>query len=191
MDAVVKYAQSVNSDDEFIVMGDLNADCSYFNEDSTSTLSSNDYYWCIDNSVDTTTKSTDCTYDRIIITNTAISDFTGDSGVFRYDMEYGLTVDETTAISDHYPIYAEFWCKGDTDSATKPTPTPIPSTPSPTPTQAPTLVDSDGDGVPDEYNYTPKESHVQTKDDVKTLGFSAIFAIGSVLAVAFGLRRKR
>jgi hypothetical protein len=102
LDTVVKYAQSVNPDDEFIVMGDLNADCSYFNEDSTSTLSSNDYYWCIDNSVD-----------------------------------------------------------------------------------------SDGNGVPDGYNHTPKDSHVQTKEDVKTPGFSAIFAIGSVLAVAFGVRRKR
>ena len=67
--------------------------------------------------MDTTTKTTDCTYDRIIITNSAVSDFTGDSGVFRYDIEYGLTVDETTAVSDHYPIYAVFWCNRDTDSA--------------------------------------------------------------------------
>jgi hypothetical protein len=45
--------------------------------------------------------------------------------------------------------------------------------------------------VPDGYDYAPKDSHVQTKEDVKTPGFSAIFAIGSVLAVAFGVRRKR
>ena len=90
LDAVVSYAQSVYPDEQdFIVMGDLNADCSYFDEDSASTLSSSDYYWCIDNNVDTTTKTTDCTYDRIIITNSAVSDFTGDIGVFRYDMEYG------------------------------------------------------------------------------------------------------
>ena len=118
LDAVVSYAQSVYPDEQdFIVMGDLNADCRYYDEDSTSTMSSSDYYWCIDNSVDTTTKTTDCTYDRIIITNSAVSDFTGDCGVFRYDMEYGLTVDETTAVSDHYPIYAEFWNDRDTDSA--------------------------------------------------------------------------
>ena len=117
LDGVVRYAQSVYPDEQdFIVMGDLNADCSYFNEDSTSTMSSSDYYWCINNSVDTTTKTTDCTYDRIIITNSAVSDFTGDSGVFKYDIEYGLTVDETIAVSDHYPIYAAFWCNRDTDS---------------------------------------------------------------------------
>lgn len=109
LNAVVEYTQSMNSDEQdFIVMGDLNADCSYFNEDSTSTLSGSDYYWCINHSVDTTTKTTDCTYDRIIITNAAVSDFTGNASVFRFDAEYGLTEDETTAVSDHYPVYAEF-----------------------------------------------------------------------------------
>ncbi len=67
---------------DFIVMGDLNADCSYFNESSQSPLRSSDYYWVINNSIDTTTKSTKCTYDRIIITTSARDDFTGDSGVF-------------------------------------------------------------------------------------------------------------
>jgi len=65
--------------------------------------------------VDTTTKSTDCTYDRIIITNATVSDFTGDASVFRYDTEYGLTADETTAISDHYLVCAEFWRDRDMD----------------------------------------------------------------------------
>jgi deoxyribonuclease-1-like protein len=116
LDAVVEYAQSMYLDEQdFIVMGDLNADCSYFDEDSTSTLSNSDFYWCIDNSVDTTTKTTDCTYDRIIITNATVSDFTGDTGVFRFDTEYDLTEDETTAVSDHYPVYAEFWSDRDTD----------------------------------------------------------------------------
>jgi deoxyribonuclease-1-like protein len=54
---------------DFIIMGDLNADCTYFKENNQSPLRSSDYYWVINNSVDTTTKSTDCTYDRIIITN--------------------------------------------------------------------------------------------------------------------------
>jgi deoxyribonuclease-1-like protein len=96
-------------------LGDLNADCSYFDENSASTMSSSDYYWCINNSVDTTTNRTDCTYDRIIITIPVASDFTGDAGVFRFDLEYGLTEDETTAVSDHYPVYAVFWCNNDTD----------------------------------------------------------------------------
>ena len=148
LDAVVKHAQSTYPEEmDFIVMGDLNADCSYFDEDSASTMSSSDYYWCISNSVDTTTKTTDCTYDRVIITSPAIADFTGDSNVFRYDIEYGLTIDETTAVSDHYPIYAVFWSNRDDDSATTQIATPAPTqkpttkptvTLVPAPTQKPT-----------------------------------------------------
>ncbi len=112
LDDVVEYAQSMYPDEQdFIVLGDLNADGSYFNEDSSSDLS--EYYWCIDNTLDTTTKSTDYTYDRIILTDS--SDFNGDAGVFRYDLEYGLSFDETTAVSDHYPVYAEFRIDGGAD----------------------------------------------------------------------------
>ena len=100
---------------DFIVMGDLNADCSYFKENSPSPLRSSDYYWIINNSVDTTTKSTDCTYDRIIITAPTITDYTGNSGVLRFDEAYNLTYDMTVAVSDHYPVYADFWSNRDTD----------------------------------------------------------------------------
>ena len=51
--------------------------------------------------------------------------------------------------------------------------------------------DSDGDGVPDEYDYAPNDPNVQTEADVKTPGFGAIFAISSLLAVAFVLRRRK
>ncbi|MCK4555400.1 MAG: hypothetical protein KAT83_02230, partial [Candidatus Aenigmarchaeota archaeon] len=74
-------------------------------------LRSSDYFWAIDNSADTTTKSTDCAYDRIIFTSAVEPYFTGDSGVFRFDTEYGLTYDETVAVSDHYPVYAVFYNK--------------------------------------------------------------------------------
>ena len=35
--------------------------------------------------------------------------------MFRFDLEYELTVSETTAVSDHYPVYADFWCGRDAD----------------------------------------------------------------------------
>jgi hypothetical protein len=117
LDAVVNYTQNEYPDEQdFIVMGDLNADCSYFDENSNCTICGGDYYWCINNSVDTTTSATNCTYDRIIITTPAVTDYTGDSGVFRYDLVCNLTEDETQAVSDHYPIYAEFYCDGDIDT---------------------------------------------------------------------------
>ena len=60
------------------------------------------------------------------------------------------------------------------------------------PTPTPQLEkDSDGDGVPDEYDYAPYDPNVQTKSDVKTPGFGAIFAIAGVLIVFYLIRRNR
>jgi endonuclease/exonuclease/phosphatase family metal-dependent hydrolase len=100
---------------DFIVLGDLNADCKYFDENSASPLRTGNYIWLMDNTVDTTTKATDCTYDRIIITEPAKTDYTGTSGAFRFDTLYGLTDTQTVKVSDHYPVYAEFWTNKDTD----------------------------------------------------------------------------
>jgi endonuclease/exonuclease/phosphatase family metal-dependent hydrolase len=112
LDDVLSYAQSQNPNEkDFIIMGDLNADGSYFDEDGTSDL--DEYYWVIDDSQDTTTKSTDYTYDRIILTDN--SDLAGEVGVFRYDLIYGLDGELTTDVSDHYPVYAEFVINEDRD----------------------------------------------------------------------------
>ncbi len=114
--AVVEDARSrYQGEGDFIIVGDLNADCNYFNENSESPLRSGEYSWVINNSVDTTTKSTDCTYDRIIITAPAKADFTGNSGVFRFDTAYNLNYEKTIEVSDHYPVYATFWNNRDID----------------------------------------------------------------------------
>ena len=113
---VVEYTKNAfQNESDFIILGDLNADCRYFDEDGQSPLKSSDYYWVIDNSLDTTTKSTICTYDRIIITTSATTDYTGESGVFRYDTAYNLTYEDTIAVSDHYPVCAVFWSNRDVD----------------------------------------------------------------------------
>jgi endonuclease/exonuclease/phosphatase family metal-dependent hydrolase len=109
---VLNYTQILYPDEgDFILMGDLNADGSYFKKGSTSTLDG--YYWLIDNSLDTTTKSTNYTYDRIILTDS--SDLYGQYGVHRFDLEYNLTEEQTVAVSDHYPVFAEFLVNEDKD----------------------------------------------------------------------------
>lgn len=106
--SVLEYAkEAFPAEDDFIIMGDLNADGSYFDEDTASSMSGEEYCWLINNSLDTTTGKTDYTYDRIIVTDSTVSHFTGDAGVFRYDLAYNLTPEETDAVSDHYPVYAE------------------------------------------------------------------------------------
>lgn len=109
LDSVVQYARTIYKDQEnYVIMGDFNADGSYFNEKGDSALKSDEYVWIIGNDEVTTTKTKN-TYDRIVITKSLEKYFTNTSGVFNYSAEYNLTPEETYAVSDHYPIYADFW----------------------------------------------------------------------------------
>ena len=101
---------------DFIILGDLNADCNYFNENSpTSPLRSNEYTWLIKNDADTNIAQSSCTYDRIIITNQTTEDWTGKAGVYRFDEIHSLTPDQAKKVSDHYPVWATFHTNHDTD----------------------------------------------------------------------------
>lgn len=113
---VVEYASWTYPDEEdVIIMGDLNADGSYFNESGWSRMKGEEYTWLITNEVDTTTKSTNVTYDRIIITSSLLSDYAGEAGIFSFDSEYGLNQTMTEQVSDHYPVYAIFRMERDED----------------------------------------------------------------------------
>ena len=56
---------------------------------------------------------------------------------------------------------------------------------------APRSIDSDSDGVPDDYDYAPKDPNVQTKEDAKTPGFGAIISIICILVVGYFVIRRR
>lgn len=93
----------------FLILGDLNADCSYYDEeDSASELRSIDYQWLITNAMDTNLARSQCTYDRIIMTSETAPYATGHANVFRFDTEYGLSAKQAKAVSDHYPVYGVF-----------------------------------------------------------------------------------
>ncbi len=98
-----KYPQ----EKDFIILGDLNADCKYFNDKQPNPLPAT--RWLVKNNVDTTVKSSSCTYDRIIITAACLPDFTGEVGVFRYDQEFDLSSQESIEVSDHFPVWARFF----------------------------------------------------------------------------------
>lgn len=96
---------------DIIIMGDFNADGSYFNEDDTSNLfKASEYNWIITNDIDTTVK-TDYTYDRIVVLDTTLNHEydAGTAQAFYFDQAYGLNnqtfVEE---ISDHYPVFAQY-----------------------------------------------------------------------------------
>jgi len=96
---------------DIIILGDLNADGSYFNEDGTSNpLQAPDYHWTVTDEMDTMTK-TDWTYDRIILLDATYSHeyVDGSVQVYYFDQVYGITDMELVwDVSDHYPVYAEY-----------------------------------------------------------------------------------
>lgn len=103
-------------DDDVIILGDLNADGSYFSESITTGLRDLAFVWAVGDDLDTNVAVSDNTYDRIIFpAKTTSEDYTGNSGVFRFDKEYGLTHNFTKTVSDHYPVWVEFHKDKDTD----------------------------------------------------------------------------
>jgi deoxyribonuclease-1-like protein len=75
-----------------IIIGDLNADCSYY----PSVKDFMDWTWVIKDNEDTTTGNSDCAYDRIIMNKDSYAEF----------VEYGIYKSGVdSSLSDHYPIW--------------------------------------------------------------------------------------
>lgn len=85
----------VSDNGNVIVIGDLNADCSYYKNVGKDFVSWN---WLIKDSDDTTVSQTDCAYDRIIVNSEAFEEYE-DSGIYTS----GINED----VSDHYLVWAE------------------------------------------------------------------------------------
>ena len=109
---VAGYYRNLWNDPDVFIVGDLNADGSYFDESLLEQIFPPDqYYHIITNEYDTTTGANSNTYDRFIITLSALKYFTGTFGVIRFDEEYDFSQYsiQPRNVSDHYPVWAEFW----------------------------------------------------------------------------------
>ncbi|MDR1575399.1 MAG: endonuclease [Treponema sp.] len=115
---IVDYYRDLWNEPDVLVVGDFNADGQYYDEVLLEKIfDESAYKIIIGNEYDTTTNANDNTYDRFIITSSAIENYTGNFGVIRYDelydfSQYGI---EPKEVSDHYPVWAEFLLSGDTD----------------------------------------------------------------------------
>lgn len=99
-----------SAEEPWVIWGDLNADCSYLNdqERSASTLlTSVELSSLISEEEDTTTTATHCAYDRLLVSS-SLSALVEESGVFNYEEALGLTGELTRAVSDHYPVWMRF-----------------------------------------------------------------------------------
>ena len=88
-------------DEDVMIVGDYNADCSYFDEEDIIELEigSAEFLWAIPNEADTNLASSNCTYDRMVLTGGIIDNFNGTWGVDNTFSE--------KSISDHWPVWIE------------------------------------------------------------------------------------
>ena len=92
--------QIVSTNGNSIILGDLNADCDYYNNPANTELDS--WNWVIGDSEDTTVSQTDCAYDRIMLNQDVYQEYVT-NGIFKT----GITKD----VSDHYLVWAELKIK--------------------------------------------------------------------------------
>ncbi|XP_078485040.1 deoxyribonuclease-1 [Ciona intestinalis] len=93
--------------EDAMIAGDFNADCSYVCSSCWQTIdmwTDPRFTWLIGSDVDTTVSSTDCAYDRIVVAGKAMTENSGMGSVFRFDLAYNLSYEETKDVSDHYPV---------------------------------------------------------------------------------------
>jgi endonuclease/exonuclease/phosphatase family metal-dependent hydrolase len=115
---VAAYYRDVWNEPDVLIVGDFNADGNYFDELLLESIfPENEYHMIISNEYDTTVGKNEYTYDRFIITASAIEDFTGSFGVIRFDEVYDFSAYtiRPKQVSDHYPVWADFWTDQDTD----------------------------------------------------------------------------
>lgn len=96
------YKTRYPNETDIILLGDFNADCSYY-VDSGQHLK--DFKWLVPSGYDTTVGTTNCAYDRILVSQSLMDNVIGSAVVDRFDQTYNLSQDEAKKISDHYPVY--------------------------------------------------------------------------------------
>ncbi|HPH03001.1 MAG TPA: hypothetical protein PLM00_07150 [Spirochaetota bacterium] len=117
------------NEQDVICLGDYNADGSYFSAGaaggSLNGWSTTTYITVVKNGVDTTVSTGNSyTYDRMqIYKGASYQDYTGYTGVLKFASYYKVSMLEGTtttagkesALSDHYPIFADFRKSADTN----------------------------------------------------------------------------
>jgi len=102
-DVMQAMRATFSDEDDFILLGDLNAGCSYASADQLDALTfrSAEYHWIVPDEADTNLASSQCAYDRIVVTASTLPNYAGKWGV---DASF---VD--TMVSDHWPVWTDFW----------------------------------------------------------------------------------
>ncbi|MEM1061947.1 MAG: endonuclease/exonuclease/phosphatase family protein [Planctomycetota bacterium] len=101
-DALIAIARDGTKEDDLILLGDLNAAPRDFGD--LAKLPG--VRWAIEGVPTNTRRSK--TYDNLLFDGRGTAEFTGRAGVFDFAREFGLAERDALAISDHFPVWAEF-----------------------------------------------------------------------------------
>jgi endonuclease/exonuclease/phosphatase family metal-dependent hydrolase len=116
--SIVEHYRNSRNEPDFLIVGDFNADGQYYDENNLENIfGADEYSIIITGEHDTTVAQSENTYDRFIITSSAAEDYTGNHGIVRFDNLYDFEQSDIQPknVSDHYPVWAEFWLDRDTD----------------------------------------------------------------------------
>lgn len=102
LDDVVWLVRNADSEDDVILLGDLNAAPERLGELAEIP----NIMWAVAGTP-TNTRGTK-SYDNILFSGTSTAEFTGVAGVLDLQTEYNLTQSEALSVSDHLPVWAAF-----------------------------------------------------------------------------------
>lgn len=123
---VMAEASARYGEADVVCVGDFNADGSYYAEGEGEILSGFDgaqYISVVPNDADTTVAAGENAYDRMILSARMAEDYASSWGVLHPAERWDLSACEGTAatagteeaLSDHYPVWADFYVGADTD----------------------------------------------------------------------------
>ncbi|MEP1740180.1 MAG: endonuclease/exonuclease/phosphatase family protein [Kangiellaceae bacterium] len=106
-DALVWAQEQFTDEEDFIALGDFNAGCNYASPSDLSDLKITlDYNWIVPHEADTNfSANSSCAYDRIVVTEDVLEDFTNMWGVD--------TSVSNKKVSDHFPVWFELKVNSD------------------------------------------------------------------------------
>lgn len=106
-DVVTDVRQRWNTDN-IVLLGDFNSDCNYVTGSEWNQIrlyTDKSFHWLITDEADTTVSSTDCAYDRIVVTDHAMKRvLPGTAKVYDFQKEFNLKLNLALAVSDHFPV---------------------------------------------------------------------------------------
>lgn len=96
---VADWSVERHSDNDIIILGDFNADCSYasYNELITLSIRAHPFTWLVPDNADTTVGDSRCAYDRIVVSSDVDGRLNGNWGI---DEEIS-----NKSVSDHRPVW--------------------------------------------------------------------------------------